>query len=83
MNQKKMDWLGPASIGPHFVACTVLGWYFGSEKMDKWFDSAPLWTIVFTLLGIGAGFVNVFKVIANINRKSAERDQDNDKDSSQ
>ena len=58
------------------LVCLVLGYYFGSRWMDRWFDSAPLWTVVFTLLGLAAGFLNLFREVVRANKEGREEGRD-------
>ena len=50
------------SVGIQLVLCTFIGigigWY-----LDKRFHAAPVFLIIFMLLGIGAGFINVFRTL--------------------
>ncbi len=71
MADKKLDWLRPAAIGPHFLICTVIGYYFGS-KLDGWLQTYPLWTALLTVLGIIAGFLNLFRELKLINEAEQE-----------
>jgi ATP synthase protein I len=69
-------WKGLAeltSIGMTMVLCTVIGLaggYFG----DRWLGTSPWLTLVGLLLGIVAGFVNLFR-----SAKNAEQDLDDQK----
>jgi ATP synthase protein I len=69
-------WKGLAeltSIGMTMVLCTVIGLaggYFG----DRWLGTSPWLTLVGLLLGIVAGFVNLFRSV-----KNAEHDLDDQK----
>jgi ATP synthase protein I len=69
-------WRGLAeltSIGMTMVLCTVIGLaggYFG----DRWLGTSPWLTLVGLLLGIVAGFVNLFR-----SAKNAEQDLDDQK----
>ena len=67
MADKKSDWLRLATIGPHFLACTLFG-YFVGDWIDGRFETGQLWTIILALLGIAAGFLNLFRELAIINR---------------
>jgi ATP synthase protein I len=69
-------WKGLAeltSIGMTMVLCTVIGLaggYFG----DRWLGTSPWLTLGGLLLGIVAGFVNLFRSV-----KDAEQDVDDQK----
>ncbi len=48
-----------ASLGIHMVAATFIGLFIGIY-LDRYFSTAPWLMIVFFLLGLGAGFKNIF-----------------------
>ena len=48
-----------ASLGIHMVVATFIGLFIGIY-LDKYFSTAPWLMIVFFLLGLGAGFKNIF-----------------------
>jgi ATP synthase protein I len=61
------------------VAGTVVGGLIGWQ-LDKWFNTSPLLLIFFLLLGIAAGFWNVYRIAVppdrNRKRGSGSTDQD-------
>lgn len=48
-----------STVGIAMVASTVIGYYIG-QFLDRFFKTYPWCTIVFLLLGIAAGFKNLF-----------------------
>ncbi len=36
---------------------TLLGW-----QIDKWFDTSPIFLLIFLLLGVASGFWNVYRI---------------------
>jgi ATP synthase protein I len=52
-------------VGLQIVSGTFIGLLMGIF-LDKWLGTKPWLTIVFLLLGIAAGFKNVFKEIKRI-----------------
>lgn len=40
---------------------------FGGLYLDKWLGTEPLFLITLLLLGIGAGFLNVYRITQNTN----------------
>ena len=56
-----------ASIGTHFLVCMLIG-YFTGNWIDGKFDTKPLWGGILGFLGIVAGFVNLFRELAIVNR---------------
>lgn len=71
MSKKNVAWARSAVVGPHFIACIGVGWFFG-HKLDEHFGTEPIWMTVLILLGIVAGFINLFRELAAINREEAE-----------
>jgi ATP synthase protein I len=68
-------WRGLAelsAIGMTLVVATVLG-LAGGYFLDRWLGTSPFLTIGGLLLGIAAGFVNLFRSV-----KAAERDLEKD-----
>jgi ATP synthase protein I len=59
-----------AQVGITLVVATVIG-LAGGYYADRWLGSSPWLTLVGLLLGIAAGFVNLFRSV-----KAAERDLD-------
>lgn len=57
---KKAAWL--SSLGIAMVVATMLGFAFGFY-IDGVFSTKPLFTILFTILGVIAGFKNIYTTI--------------------
>ena len=57
---KKWAFLG--SVGLSLVLATFIGLYMGIY-LDSFFSTAPWLTIVFLILGIAAGFRNIYILI--------------------
>jgi len=57
-----------SSAGLMFPLCTALGYGWG-YLMDKWLGTKPIFSIIFLLFGIAAGFINFFRIIAKIENK--------------
>jgi ATP synthase protein I len=51
-----------SSVGIALVLCTLIGWGIG-RFLDTRLGTSPWLMLVFLLLGIGAGFLNVFRTI--------------------
>ena len=61
-DQKKGLFLGSAfRLGTELVAATVVGTIIGFI-LDNWFGTKPWFIIIFFLLGVIAGILNVFRV---------------------
>ena len=61
--------LGKAlKISTELVAAVVVGSTIG-YLLDGWFDTKPLLTICFFLLGVAAGMLNVFRSAKKMHKK--------------
>ena len=61
--------LGKAlKISTELVAAVVVGSTIGF-LLDNWFDTKPLLTICFFILGVAAGILNVFKSAKKMQKK--------------
>ena len=61
-------WQGLATVGSlgfTLVGCTFLG-LFAGYYLDRWLKTSPWFTIALLLLGICAGFLNVFITVARL-----------------
>ena len=47
------------SLGFTLVGCTFLG-LFAGYYLDRWLKTSPWFTILLLLVGIAAGFLNIF-----------------------
>jgi len=64
-------YLGVAStVGINLVLSTFIGFAIGYYLLDKYFDTFPWLTIIFTFLGIVAGFKYLFKVASKMSDKT-------------
>ncbi len=79
---KKQEWLRLATIGPHFLVSTLIGIFVG-KKLDQVTEMYPVWTVVFAGFGIAAGFVNLFRELAIVNRSEKEAEEEKDDDDQQ
>ena len=56
-------YLGVAStVGINMVASTFVGFAIGYWLLDENLNTLPWFTIIFTLLGIAAGFIYLFRI---------------------
>jgi len=64
--------LGKAlKISTELVAAVVVGSIMGF-LLDGWFDTKPLLTICFFIIGVAAGILNVFKSAKKLHNKFKE-----------
>jgi len=54
-----------STVGITLVAATVIGFYAG-YALDRFFGTSPWLMLVFLLLGIAAGFKNLFDQVKKI-----------------
>ena len=68
MQNKNMDFLKNLSLLTYIgLAMTIpifTGVYIGS-KIDQWMQSENSFLIIFTLVGVAASFVSVYKIVMN------------------
>ena len=60
-------WLDVSVIGIQFPVAIALGFFFG-RWLDAQLGTHPWLTAVFSLFGIAAGFVNLFRITAEAGR---------------
>lgn len=61
------------TIGMHMVSGIAVGILFG-VLLDRWLDTSPWLTGIFLILGIVAGFKNVYDDTKRLVRKQQEED---------
>ena len=64
-----------SSVGIALVICTVMGLGIG-YWLDSILHTKPVLTLIFMLLGIAAGFLNVFRTLAQSDTKSGGGNSD-------
>ena len=70
-----MDVLATAgTIGLHMVSGPMVGFAIG-YGLDKWLDTSPWFKLVFFIIGIGAGFLNVYEDSKRLVRKMQAEDE--------
>jgi ATP synthase protein I len=65
-------WLNVSIVGIQFPVAIAIGFFFG-RWLDGSLGTAPWLTVLFTLFGVIAGFVNLFRITAAASR--SEEDQ--------
>ena len=58
-------------MGTNMVACTVVGLVMG-YFLDRWLNTAPWMLLLWLLLGIVAGFRNIYLEAMEINQSQAD-----------
>jgi ATP synthase protein I len=56
-----------STIGVTLVAATAIGLAMG-YGLDRWLGTSPWLTLLFTLFGIAAGFINLFRDVGLMGR---------------
>ncbi len=74
---RRNEWLRLATIGPHFLVSTLIGYAIG-RQLDRWLDWAPILTVVFSLFGVAAGFLNLFREVRILNQADREKMENQD-----
>jgi predicted F0F1-ATPase subunit len=67
-NKKReyVDVVRLTSVGFGLVIATMIGYFFG-VFIDKHTHTTPIFTLIFLLLGIAAGIINVFRTLGRNN----------------
>lgn len=55
------NWLNASIVGIQFPVAMALGYFWG-KWMDGLFGTEPWMTIIFSVFGVIAGFVNLFRI---------------------
>jgi ATP synthase protein I len=75
---KHFQSLGLASMmGIHLVSGVIVGMVMGFY-LDKFFGTKPWLMLIFLILGIAAGYKNMFREMQRIQKKEAEADAPDD-----
>jgi len=67
-------WLDVSVIGIQFPVAIALGYFFG-RWLDGHLGTKPWLTLVFSLFGIAAGFLNLFRITAQAARAEEQLDR--------
>lgn len=59
------DYMWLASIGIHLVVSSIVGLFIGFY-LDKWLNTKPIFMFVFFMIGLFAGFRQIYKEIKKI-----------------
>lgn len=78
MNRDKRDLLRSlsmvSSMGISVVLAIGIGVWFGLT-LDRWFGTKPWFFYIFMLIGIAAGFKNIYVIAGREIRRNDDRDQ--------
>lgn len=75
--QRGLEFMGSVGvIGLHMVSGPLVGFGIG-YGLDYWLDSGPWGKLIFLIIGVGAGFLNVYRdsrrLLARMARDDARR----------
>lgn len=60
--ESRRRWVDYSSVGLMFPLSIAVGFGMG-YLLDRWLRTTPIFTILFILYGVAAGFVNLYKVV--------------------
>ncbi|MBF0509610.1 MAG: AtpZ/AtpI family protein [Deltaproteobacteria bacterium] len=58
-----------STMGISVVLSTIIGFFIGYYLLDQWLGTKPLFTIIFLLVGIVAGFRNMYVIGMKLKNK--------------
>jgi ATP synthase protein I len=77
--RKAGSWLNLSIVGIQFPVAIVIGFLWG-RWLDRAFGTWPYLTGLFSLFGIAAGFLNLFRITAKAaEEEERERDSEGDR----
>ncbi|MDR0957612.1 MAG: AtpZ/AtpI family protein, partial [Clostridiales bacterium] len=62
-------------LGISMAAAIFIGIFIGSF-LDKTFNTSPVLLLIFTVIGIGAAFINLYKLTIDFYQKKADNIKD-------
>jgi len=66
-------------VGIQFPIAIAIGYFWG-QWLDKVFSTSPWCMLVFSLFGVAAGFVNLFRITMRITREEEEKRRKEEED---
>lgn len=69
--KKAGTWMDLSIVGIQFPVAIAIGFFWG-RWMDRWLGTEPWMMGIFTLFGVAAGFVNLFRITVKATREEAE-----------
>jgi F0F1-type ATP synthase assembly protein I len=78
------NWLNASIVGIQFPIAMAIGYFWG-KWMDDTFGTHPWQTVIFSLCGIAAGFVNLFRITISTAKEEERlaKEDDNADDSAE
>lgn len=62
------NYVALSTVGIMFVTCVIIGYGIG-YYLDKLFNTSPYLMLLFTIFGMLAGFVELWKIAKKISKK--------------
>ena len=69
--KKRRLWAELSAAGIQFPVSIAIGYYIG-KYIDKFFNTYPIFTVIFSIFGVIAAFVNIFRLNAELNKLENE-----------
>lgn len=69
--KKRRLWAELSAAGIQFPVSIGIGYFIG-KYIDKFFNTYPIFTIVFSTFGVIAAFVNIFRLNAELSKLENE-----------
>jgi ATP synthase protein I len=70
------NWLNASIVGIQFPVAIAIGYFWG-KWLDEYLGTEPWLTIIFSVFGIAAGFVNLFRITAAAAREEERLAKEN------
>ena len=78
-----LDLMGDVgTIGTHMVVCTFVGLAIGLY-LDKWLGTKPVMLLIFLVVGIAAGFKNMYDQARRMQKRVENGSDDEHRDSTE
>jgi len=76
--QKRRLWAELSSAGIQFPISIGIGYLIG-KYLDKWLNTYPYLTVIFSIFGVAAAFLNIFRLNAQLTKiEEEEREEKNE-----
>ena len=71
MAENKPRLMRLAGLGPQMVGSLAIGGLIG-YFLDEWLGTPPLFLIIFIILGLTAGFLEIYRALVSLEREDEE-----------
>ncbi|WP_066756367.1 AtpZ/AtpI family protein [Crocinitomix algicola] len=73
----KNNYVKFSAVGIQMAVVIIAGAFGGNALDEKYQTEKPVWTIVFSLLGVAIGLYLVIKEVINLNKDDEKKDHQN------